>query len=341
MDVVEKVVAGDVKTSARLIREIEDGEPAARKILRDLHAHTGRAHVIGITGAPGVGKSTLVDQMVYHLRQRQKTVGVLAIDPSSPFSGGALLGDRVRMQRHSLDDGVFIRSLATRGHFGGLSLATRGAITVLDAMGKDIILVETVGVGQGEVDVARSAHTTIVVVIPGMGDAIQAAKAGILEAGSIFLVNKSDRSGAAQTVQDLKMMLALNQRNVSPGGWTPSVLKSEAVRDKGVKELLDAVDLHRQHVQTMPAALKRRHHKERVAMELTAMIKDHLLEGVLQRLTRDPAFDRAVAAVAEGVDDPYSACDDLLSACLKPLLGSCTYLEGVGTGDTGTSRRDE
>jgi len=191
-NIVEKILAGDVRTVARLIRDIDDGMPEVREVLKDLYPHTGNAYVIGITGAPGVGKSTLVDQMVAHLRKRDKTVGVLAVDPTSPFSGGAILGDRVRMQRHSMDQGVFIRSLATRGHFGGLTQSTRSAIDVLDAMGKDYILVETVGVGQDEVDVVRSAHTTVIVVIPGIIAFVmlsfrKAAKATIqgLHAGSV------------------------------------------------------------------------------------------------------------------------------------------------------------
>lgn len=319
MDVIESVIAGDVKTAARLIRDIEDGQRETRQTLRALHAHTGHAYVVGITGAPGVGKSTLVDRLIHHLRQRRNTVGVLAVDPSSPFSGGALLGDRVRMQRHSMDKGVFIRSLATRGHFGGLSLATRGAITVLDAMGKDFIIVETVGVGQGEIDIAKSAHTTVVVVIPGMGDSVQAVKAGILEAGDIFLVNKSDRPGANQTALDLKMMLDLSQKKFTSAGWTPPVLMSEAVSDKGVAELLSQVDHHRQHVQAMPTESKYRHQRDRAVMELTTMIKDRLVQGVMQQLARDPAFEKAVDAVVDGATDPYTACDDLLSKALKTI----------------------
>jgi LAO/AO transport system kinase len=317
MDIVQKIIAGDVRTAARLIREIEDGRPEARKILRDLHAHSGNAYIVGITGAPGVGKSTLVDQMVYHLRKRDKTVGVIAVDPTSPFSGGAILGDRVRMQRHTLDKGVFIRSLATRGHFGGLSLAARSAITVLDAMGKNIIIVETVGVGQGEIDVVKNAHTTIVVVVPGMGDQIQAVKAGILEAGHIFLINKSDRPGAARTLQDLKMMIDLNQKKFAAENWRPPVLMAEAVCNKGVAELLDAVDNHRRQIESMPSAVKYRNDRERIAMELTAMIKDRLLEKVLQQLTSDAAFDDAVDALLKNTTDPYSACDDLLAKFLK------------------------
>ncbi|MCF8129379.1 MAG: methylmalonyl Co-A mutase-associated GTPase MeaB, partial [Deltaproteobacteria bacterium] len=210
-DLVEKVTSGDVRTVARLIRDVDDGMPEVREALKALYPHTGKAYIIGITGAPGVGKSTLVDQMVAHLRKRGKTVGVLAVDPTSPFSGGAILGDRVRMQRHSMDSGVFIRSLATRGHFGGLTQSTRSAIDILDAMGKDVILVETVGVGQDEVDVVRSAHTTVIVVIPGMGDDIQAIKAGILEVGDIFLINKSDREGTDKTLNELRLMIEMDQ----------------------------------------------------------------------------------------------------------------------------------
>jgi len=204
--ITEKVTSGDIRTVAKLIRDIDDKVPEAREFLKDLYPFTGRAYVIGITGSPGVGKSTLVDQMVAHLRGNGKTVGVLAVDPTSPFSGGAILGDRVRMQRHSMDEGVFIRSMATRGYFGGLTQSTRSAIDVLDAMGKDYILVETVGVGQDEIDIVQSAHTTIIVLVPGMGDDIQALKAGILEVGDIFVVNKADREGADRTVNDIRLM---------------------------------------------------------------------------------------------------------------------------------------
>lgn len=186
MGIAEKITSEDIRAVARLIRDIDDKVPEAREVLKDLYPSTGRAYVVGITGAPGVGKSTLVDQMITYLRKAGKTVGVLAVDPTSPFTGGAILGDRIRMQRHSMDEGVFIRSMATRGYFGGLTQSTRSAIDVLDAMGKDYIIVETVGVGQDEVDIAQSAHTTIIILIPGMGDDIQTLKAGILEVGDIF-----------------------------------------------------------------------------------------------------------------------------------------------------------
>jgi len=242
---VEKILAGDVRTVARVIRDIDDGVPEVRETLKALYPHTGRAYVIGITGAPGVGKSTLVDQMLVHLRRQGRTVGVLAVDPTSPFSGGAILGDRVRMQRHSLDEGVFIRSLATRGYFGGLTQSTRSAIDVLDAMGKDTILVETVGVGQDEVDVVRAAQTTVIVTIPGMGDDIQAIKAGILEVGDIFVINKADRDGVEKTLSDLRLMIEMDHRKYEDGKWKPPILKVEALFDKGVAELLEEIEKHR------------------------------------------------------------------------------------------------
>ncbi len=315
--VAEKVIAGDVRAVARLIRDIDDGMPEVREVLKDLYPHTGNAYVIGITGAPGVGKSTLVDQMVAHLRKRDKTVGVLAVDPTSPFSGGAILGDRVRMQRHSMDPGVFIRSLATRGHFGGLTQSTRSAIDVLDAMGKDYILVETVGVGQDEVDVMRSAHTTVIVVIPGMGDDIQAIKAGILEVGDIFLINKADREGSDKTLSDLRLMIDMDQKKYDRGGWKPPILKVQAVFDKGVEEFLEEVDRHARHLAETAGGLDFRRSSAKVRQELGEMIKARLIEEVLDRLTDSGEFDRAVDSIVEGKVDPYTACEDLVLPTLS------------------------
>jgi LAO/AO transport system kinase len=320
MGVVEKVIGGDVRTAARLIREIEDGIPGTREILKELHAHTGNAYVVGITGSPGVGKSTLVDRMVHHLREQGKTVGVIAVDPSSPFSGGALLGDRIRMQRHSLDNGVFIRSLATRGHFGGLSQSTRAAIQVLDAMGKDIIIVETVGVGQGEIDIVRNAHTTVVVVIPGMGDEIQAVKAGILEIGNIFFINKSDLPGADKTCHDLKWMIDLNQKKSTKIGWKPSILMGEAISDKGVAELINEIENHKSHINAIPAELKHQNRRDRVRLELSELIKEQFVQRIFKELENDRAFDKAVASVLDGASDPYTACDELLANLIFPTL---------------------
>jgi LAO/AO transport system kinase len=316
---VEKVIAGDVRTVARLIRDIDDKIPGVRDVLKALYAHTGKAYVIGITGAPGVGKSTLVDQMVNHYRKQGKSVGVLAVDPTSPFSGGAILGDRIRMQRHSLDDGVFIRSLATRGHFGGLSQSTRSAIDVLDAMGKDYIIVETVGVGQDEVDVVKSAQTTVIMVIPGMGDDIQAIKAGILEVGDIFVINKADREGADKTFNELRQMIDMGHNRYEEGKWKPPILKAEAVFDRGVTELLETIEKHRSHLFSESRGKTARKKKERVREELAEMIKSRLIQEVLDRLLETGEFDGAVDAVAAGEKDPYTACDDLLLPKLRAL----------------------
>ena len=318
-DLVEKVTSGDVRTVARLIRDVDDGMPEVRDALKALYPHTGRAYIIGITGAPGVGKSTLVDQMVAHLRKRGKTVGVLAVDPTSPFSGGAILGDRVRMQRHSMDPGVFIRSLATRGHFGGLTQSTRSAIDILDAMGKDVILVETVGVGQDEVDVVRSAHTTVIVVIPGMGDDIQAIKAGILEVGDIFLINKSDREGSDKTHNELRLMIEMDQRKFDKGMWKPPIIKVEAVFDKGVDDFLEAVGRHAEYLEKSSGGLKSRRSPEKVRQELADMIKARLIEEVLDTLTESGTFDRAVASIVDGAVDPYTACENLVFPALGGL----------------------
>ncbi len=311
-EIVKKVVAGDVRSVARLIRDIDDGIPEVREVLKALYPHTGKAYVIGITGAPGVGKSTLVDQMIGHLRKRGRTVGVLAVDPTSPFSGGAILGDRVRMQRHSMDEGVFIRSLATRGHFGGLTQSTRSSIDVLDAMGKDVVIVETVGVGQDEVDVVRSAHTTVICVIPGMGDDIQAIKAGILEVGDIFLINKADRDGSDKTLSDLRLMIDMDQNKYEDGGWKPPILKAEAVFDKGVTELLDEIEKHADYLRSVYGDLRFRARRDKVKEELAEMVKNRLIETVLQHMIGTGEFEGAVDAIVSGRVDPYTAADDLV-----------------------------
>ncbi|HDZ22964.1 MAG TPA: methylmalonyl Co-A mutase-associated GTPase MeaB [Desulfobacteraceae bacterium] len=312
--IAEKVISGDIRAVARLIRDIDDGMPGVREVLKDIYPHTGKAYIIGITGAPGVGKSTLVDQMVGHLREQGKSIGVLAVDPTSPFSGGAILGDRVRMQRHSLDEGVFIRSLATRGHFGGLTQSTRSAIDVLDAMGKDVVIVETVGVGQDEVDVVKSAHSTVIVVIPGMGDDIQAIKAGILEVGDIFVINKAEREGTDKTLSDLRLMIDMDQKKYEGGRWKPPIIKTEAVFDKGVTDLLDEIENHKQYLKESPEGLLFRREKEKVREELVDMVKQRLIEVVLERVIDSGDFDEAVESVASGAIDPYSACDKLLQS---------------------------
>jgi len=311
-EIVKKVLEGDTRTVARLIRDIDDNIPGVRQVLKALYPYTGNAYVVGITGAPGVGKSTLVDQMILHLRKRGRTVGVLAVDPTSPFTGGAILGDRVRMQRHSMDKGVFIRSMATRGQFGGITQATRSAIDVLDAMGKDYILVETVGVGQDEVDIVKTAHTTIVVVIPGMGDDIQAIKAGILEVGDIFVINKADRDGADRTLMDLRMMLEMETERGQRNDWKPPILKVQAIFDVGVSELLDTIEAHRQYLFNKYGDVKLRSNPARVKESLIQMLKDRLFESFLNKITKTGELDDVVLRISKGEMDPYSACDNLL-----------------------------
>jgi LAO/AO transport system kinase len=305
-------LAGDVRTVARLIRDIDDGMPQVVEVLKCLYPYTGNACVIGITGAPGVGKSTLVDQMIFHLRKRNKAVGVLAVDPTSPFSGGAILGDRIRMQRHSMDKDVFIRSLATRGTFGGLTQSTRGAIDVIDAMGKDFILVETVGVGQDEIDVVKSAHTTVIVVIPGMGDDVQAIKAGILETGDIFVVNKADREGADKTLGELRLMLDLAEEKYRNGQWRPPVILAQAAFDIGVRELLDQIEAHRRYRTALDGELQLRFRRDRAHHELCDILKSRLIEKVFWPIVESKQFESAVGSIVEERIDPYSAADNLI-----------------------------
>jgi LAO/AO transport system kinase len=297
---------------AKLISDIDDGVPEVRRILQALYPHTGRAYIIGVTGAPGVGKSTLVDQMLYHLRKQDKTVGIIAIDPTSPFSGGAILGDRIRMQRHSKDEGVYIRSLATRGHFGGVTLSTRSAIDVLDAMGKEYIIVETVGVGQDEVEIVKHAHTTVIVVIPGMGDDIQAIKAGILEAGDIFVVNKADKAGANKTLRDLRNMIEMGLQRYKENTWTPPIIKTEAIADKGIMELLVEIDKHARYLLKSNGDINLRRKSNRAREELAEMIKNRLVQKVFQALIESGEFESAVQSIVRGEKDPYTAVDDLV-----------------------------
>ena len=245
MSLAEKILQGDIRAAARLMRDIDDGLKSAVEELKALYPHTGKAFIVGLTGPPGAGKSTLVDQLTAAYRKQNKRVGVVAVDPTSPFTGGAILGDRIRMNRHADDDGVFIRSLATRGYLGGLSRSTGDVVNVMDAMGMDVVIIETVGVGQDEIDIVRMAHTTVVVMVPGLGDDIQAIKAGILEIGDIFVVNKADREGADRTVRELANML--DMKPVKSGEWQANVLKTEAQRNRGIEELVEEIvpgDLH-------------------------------------------------------------------------------------------------
>jgi LAO/AO transport system kinase len=307
---VGRARGGDARAVARLISLVEDQSPLLGPIARLLAPHTGSAHVVGLTGAPGVGKSTTTSALVSHLRFAGRHVGVLAVDPSSPFTGGALLGDRIRMQEHAGDPGVFIRSMATRGHLGGLAASAAQAVRVLDAAGCDVVLVETVGVGQSEVEVAGLADTTVVLLAPGMGDAIQAAKAGILEIGAIYCVNKADRDGADATARELRTMVSIG-RNVDGSdarGWRPPVLMTVASRGEGIEELVAAIDAHR--VALMDRGELHARRLERVRNEIEAIA----VAGYRARLGTGPKANR-LSALAEqvlaGSCDPYAAAAEL------------------------------
>lgn len=298
--------AGDARAVARLISLVEDQSPSLGELARLLAPFTGHAHVVGLTGSPGVGKSTTTSALVAELRASGRRVGVLAVDPSSPFTGGALLGDRVRMQEHATDSGVFIRSMATRGHLGGLAAAAPQAVRVLDAAGCDVVLIETVGVGQSEVEVAGLADTTVVLLAPGMGDAIQAAKAGILEIGNIYCVNKADRDGADVTARELRTMLAIG-RNVEGDDapqWRPPILKTVASRAEGIDELLAELDRHRAFLVDHDELAARRRIRARAEIEglVVAGVRGRLIDGDLSA-----TLERLAADVVSGTTDPYSA----------------------------------
>ncbi len=303
---VEEILAGSVPVAARLIRDLDDRRPEALAQIKALWPHTGRAYITGITGNPGAGKSSLVDSLISHYRAAGDRVGVIAIDPSSPFSGGALLGDRVRMQRHALDPGVFIRSLATRGHLGGLSRSTFEAAHVLDAMGYERILIETVGVGQDEVDVMDAAHTTVVVSVPGLGDDVQAMKAGLLEVADVLVVNKSDREGADRTARDLRMMLRLRASRTHEVEVVSTVATRGLAQGGGIAELTQAIETHRRTAWTGPAGAARaaaRAHKQ--------------LESLVRTLLAERA-NRLVAAHSSAPGDrgkdPWTVAEELVAA---------------------------
>jgi LAO/AO transport system kinase len=306
---VDRARSGDGRAVARLISMVENASPRLREVMAALTPHTGHAAIIGLTGSPGVGKSTSTAALVRAFRGQGRRVGVLAVDPSSPFSGGALLGDRVRMQDSATDSGVFIRSMASRGHLGGVSWATPQALRVLDAAGCDVVLVETVGVGQAEVEVASLADTTLVLLAPGMGDAIQAAKAGILEVADVFVVNKADRDGADQTARDLRHMMSLVEQR-DPAAWRPPIVKTVASRGEGVDDVLDAIDKHRAWLEeTGRLDAKRR---LRAADEIEAIAVTALRER-MGDLRGGTLLDELAGRVVAGELDPYAAADRLMA----------------------------
>ena len=314
-ELAERALEGEQSAGARLIRLLENQERDGIEGLKALYPHGGRAHIVGITGPPGAGKSTLVDALIAEWRRRERRVAVIAVDPSSPFSGGAILGDRVRMQRHATAPGVFIRSMATRGQLGGLARTSFEASAVLDAMGYDVILVETVGVGQDELDVVELAHTTAVVNVPGLGDHIQAIKAGILEVGDLFILNKADRPGADETEKQLRLMLHLREGEERDAGFEPPLLRTVAPRGDGIVEVVDACTAHYEHLSTT-GGIERK----------TAVRGHRFLVELVRELASEAVFARAAAGeLAQLVDDvrarrtdPYSAAERLVAAMLKP-----------------------
>jgi LAO/AO transport system kinase len=304
---VKEARAGDRHALARLISQVEDGGEEAHALLATLYPHTGRAHVVGVTGAPGSGKSTLVNQMARRLRAAAETVAVVAVDPSSPFTGGALLGDRVRMRDLAGDPGVFIRSMASRGSLGGLARATRDVIKVLDAAGFDVVLVETVGAGQAEVDVARTAHTTVVVEAPGMGDEVQALKAGLLEAADVLVVNKADRPGAAQTARMLELAVDRDR----PTGWRPPIVPTVALEGSGVEDVMEAVRAHRRFLQATGAGAEQA--RARARGELLDVLSRTLLRARLTEVGEE-RLEAVVSRVVSRELDVYTAVRELLTA---------------------------
>lgn len=299
-------MSGDPRAIARGISLVEDEAEAGASLVREIFDRSGRAFLIGVTGAPGAGKSTLVDGLVARWRKTGKSVGVIAVDPTSPYTGGAMLGDRVRMQAHAQDAGVFIRSMATRGHLGGLARATADAALVLDAAGTDVVAIETVGVGQDEVEIVRTADVCIVVLVPGMGDEVQSLKAGIMEIADIFAVNKSDRDGADRTVAEVESLLSLH--TYQEHDWQPPIVRTQATTGSGLDELADTIERFRQHAATLLAARRR----DRASTQLRSILADRLMKRVESKVAA-VEMEKLIGLIAARRIDPYSAADEILS----------------------------
>ena len=303
---VEKLLAGETRSVARAITSVENGIAGAAELMKAVYPHTGKALVIGITGAPGAGKSSLVDKLAMHYRDQGNRIGIICVDPSSPFSGGAILGDRIRMSTLGLDKNVFIRSMATRGNLGGLSRATVDAVTILDAAGFDKVIVETVGVGQDEVEIVKTADVSVVVLVPGMGDDIQAIKAGIMEIGDVFVINKADREGVIRTEKELQALLSLAHR---PDFWNPPIVKTIATENKGIEDLSKAIESYYDFQKT-GENLERR--KAIARWRLLELLQEKLLADVLSRNGTSNRIEELAQEIAEKKNNPYSAIEEIL-----------------------------
>jgi len=309
MSLAKRILEGDIRAASRLMRDIDDRIPSALDALKELYPKTGKAYILGITGPPGSGKSTIVDKMVDIFRKEGKSVGIVAVDPTSPFTGGAILGDRIRMQRHATDEGVFIRSLATRGCLGGLSRSTQDIVNVMDAMGKDIVLVETVGVGQDEVEIVNTAHTSIVVLVPGLGDDIQAIKAGIIEIGDIFVINKCEREGADKVERDLRMVLEMGRKREDR--WEPTIFKTEAILGKGIFELVYGIYRHKQALeqsQTLERKLR-----ERTKATFLEILESEVMAHFVEKMEKEGKWESLIEDLMKRRTDPYSVVERMIA----------------------------